>query len=74
MYKLRQFISRLNEIFWNFRMVIEVQSIDISIVFFKGRSTLKQYNLKRSIKRELELWCIADISGYIYAFYVYQGN
>lgn len=35
---------------------------------------MKQYSPKIFVKRELELWCIADISGYIYAHDLYQGN
>ncbi|GBO20200.1 Chimeric ERCC6-PGBD3 protein [Araneus ventricosus] len=44
------------------------------MILFKGRSTLKQYNPKKPIKRGYKLWCRSDMSGYMYEFEVYQGK
>lgn len=41
---------------------------------FKGRSSLKQYNPQKPIKRGYKLWCLADQNGYISSFEVYQGK
>ncbi|XP_008189411.1 piggyBac transposable element-derived protein 3-like, partial [Acyrthosiphon pisum] len=49
-------------------------SIDESMILFKGRSTLKQYNPMKFIKRGYKLWCLADQKGYIKKFQVYQGK
>ena len=38
------------------------------MIFFKGRSSLKQYNLKKPIKRGYKLWEMADMDGYLYKF------
>jgi len=50
------------------------QSIDESIVKFKGRSILKQYNPMKPIKRGYKLWVRADKTGYICEFQVYKGK
>ena len=45
------------------------------MVKFKGRSTLKQYQPLKSIKRGFKVWCRADsTSGYIDNFVVYTGK
>jgi hypothetical protein len=44
------------------------------MVRFKGRSSLKQYNPMKPVKREYKLWCRADMSGYIYECDVYQSK
>ncbi|XP_071486003.1 piggyBac transposable element-derived protein 3-like [Diadema antillarum] len=50
------------------------QSINESMILFKGRSTLKQYNPMKPIKRGYKIWARADNSGYIGQFEVYQGK
>ncbi|KAL4107418.1 hypothetical protein QTP88_017761 [Uroleucon formosanum] len=40
----------------------------------KGRSTIKQYNPMKPIKRDYKLWCIVDQNGYILIYSVYQGK
>ncbi len=50
------------------------QSIDESMVLFKGRHSIKQYNLMKPIKRGYKLWCRAEMSGYLSEFQVYQGK
>ncbi|XP_055945334.1 piggyBac transposable element-derived protein 3-like [Argiope bruennichi] len=74
LYKLRPLMTSLNGNFQSFRLPIQYQSIDVSMVLFKGRSALKQYNPMKPIKRGYKLWCRADMSGFIYQFDVYQGK
>ena len=74
LYKIRPLITALNENFQKFRLPEQIQSIDESMVRFKGRSTLKQYNPMKPIKRGYKLWSRADMTGYIYEFDVYQGK
>ncbi|KAF2351878.1 PiggyBac transposable element-derived protein [Trinorchestia longiramus] len=56
------------------RNVKEHLSIDESMIRFKGRSTLKQYNPMKPIERGYKLWCLADDNGYIYKFILYTGK
>ena len=49
-------------------------SVDESMIQFKGRSSLKQYNPMKPIKRGYILWCIADNSAYASGFEVYTGK
>lgn len=44
------------------------------MILFKGRSSMKQYNPMKPIKRGYKIWCIACMSGYIYRFEIYQGK
>ena len=60
--------------FQNLRLPERGQSIDESMVLFKGRSSIKQYNPMKPIKRGYKLWCRSDMTGYIYEFDVYQGK
>jgi hypothetical protein len=50
------------------------QSIDESMILFKGRHSIKQYNPMKPIKRGYKLWVRADMDGYISKFEVYQGK
>lgn len=74
LYKIRPLITTLNENFQKLRLPDQFQSIDESMVRFKGRSSLKQYNPMKPVKRGYKLWCRADMSGYMYEFDVYQGK
>ena len=49
-------------------------SVDESMIRFKGRTSLKQYNHMKPIRREYKLWCVADNDGYVYKFKVYTGK
>ncbi|GFW45670.1 uncharacterized protein TNCV_3246071 [Trichonephila clavipes] len=62
MYKLRPFMSRLNKKFKKCRLATQVQSIDERMILFKGRSSVKQLNPKKPIKRGFKLWCRAGIA------------
>jgi len=49
--------------------------IDEAIVKFKGRSSIKQYQLLKPIKRGFKIWYRADsTNGYIDNFVVYMGK
>ena len=50
-------------------------SIDEAMVPYKGRSSLKQYMLKKPVRRGLKVWMRADgITGYVSQFQVYVGK
>lgn len=74
LYKIRPLIQDLNRNFQLLRLPNAAQSVDESMVLFKGRSCLKQYNPMKPIKRGYKIWCRADMSGYVYEFEVYQGK
>ena len=40
-------------------------NIDQSMILFKGRNSLKQYNPMKSIKRGYKVWSMADMDGYL---------
>ncbi|KAK6169502.1 hypothetical protein SNE40_020545 [Patella caerulea] len=44
------------------------------MIRFKGRSSIKQYNPLKPIKRGYKLWVRADSDGYISNFDIYQGK
>eukprot|EP00794_Sanderia_malayensis_P012537 gene12537-13823_t len=74
LYKLRPLISSLNENYAKLYNVSQKVSIDESMILFKGRSSLKQYNPKKPIKRGYKLWMRADMDAYISKFDIYQGK
>ena len=74
LFKLRPMIDSLNQIFLESSSGTRELSVDESMIKFKGRSTIKQYNPMKPIKRGYKLWCIADQNGYIMKFSVYQGK
>ena len=49
-------------------------SVDEIMILFKRRSSIKQYNPKKTVKRGYKLWMIPDAVGYINKFDVYQGK
>ena len=48
--------------------------IDESMVLFKGRSSLKQYNPMKPMKRGYKVWSMADVDVYFYKSEIYQGK
>ena len=72
--KIRPLIAKANSQFAKLYDVRRVQSVDESMVLFKGRSSIKQYCPMKPIKRGYKLWVIADMDGYISKFDVYQGK
>ena len=53
LYKLRPLISKLNENYVKLYNVSKTMSIDESMILFKGRSSLKQYNPKKTHQKGL---------------------
>lgn len=49
-------------------------SVDKSMIIFKGRSTIKQFNPIKPIQRGYKIWCLADQKSYIKNFQIYQGK
>ena len=50
-------------------------SVDAAMVKFKGRSSIKQYQPLKPIKRGFKVWCTSDSSnGYLGNFVVYTGK
>ena len=74
LYKIRPLIQDLNRNFQLLRLPNAAQSVDESMVLFKDRSSLKQYNPMKPTKRSYKIWCRADMSGYVYELELYQGK
>ena len=68
LYKLRPFITNLKENFVKLYDGSRYLCVDESMILFNGRSSIKQYNTKKTIKRGYKLWMIADTDGYINKF------
>nr|XP_022910744.1 piggyBac transposable element-derived protein 3-like [Onthophagus taurus] len=75
LFKLRPLINIINESCKNNVNLSSSQSIDESMVLFKGRSSLKQYLPLKPIKRGYKIWCRCDSeTGYLYEFSIYTGK
>ena len=74
LYKVRHMLTTLNENFKKFLKPGKYQSVDESMIKFKGRSSLKQYMPQKPIKRGYKCWVRADDSGYVCEFQVYTGK
>ncbi|GBM01711.1 PiggyBac transposable element-derived protein 4 [Araneus ventricosus] len=74
LYKLRPLLSHLSERFLSAFRPSKCQSIDESMVKFKGRSSLKQYMPKKPIKRGYKIWMRCDQSGFVCQFEIYTGK
>ncbi len=74
LYKLRPLISKMNQNYVKLYNISERVSIDESMILFKGRHSIKQYNPQKPIKRGNKLWMRADNDGYITKFDLYQGK
>ena len=55
------------------KIPMENISVDEQIVPFKGRSSLKQYNLQKPMKWGYKVFCLAGASGILYDFEIYTG-
>lgn len=71
LYKLKPMIETLNSTFDAYYKGTRELSVDESMIAFKGRSSIKQYNPKKPIKRGCKIWTIADQKGYILQFDIY---
>lgn len=74
LYKLRPLIDALNNNYIKLYEVSQNVSIDESMILFKGRHSIKQYNPMKPIKRGYKLWVRADMDGYISMLDIYQGK
>lgn len=74
LYKIRPMIDTLNETFSRYYHGTREMSVDESMILFKGRSSLKQYNPLKPIKRGYKIWCLSDQKGFISKFDIYQGK
>ncbi|GBP05487.1 PiggyBac transposable element-derived protein 4 [Eumeta japonica] len=75
LFKIRPLVTLLNSTFQNNANNSSSQSIDESMIVFKGRSSLKQYMPLKPIKRGFKVWCRCDSStGYLYEFDIYTGK
>ena len=66
-------IESLNSRYVKLYNISKQVSIDESMILFQGRTSLKQYNPIKSIKRGYKLWVRADMDGSVGKFDVYQG-
>ena len=67
-------MQRLNQRFVQKHSPSEHVSVDESIIRFKGRTSLKQHDPMKPIRREYKLWCVVDNDVYVYKFEVYAGK
>lgn len=74
LYRLRPVIDRLSETFSSTYRPSKNQSIDESMIRFKGRSSLKQYMPMKPVKRGYKVWVRADESGFACQFQIYTGK
>lgn len=73
-FKLKPMIESLNYKFDSAYEGSRQLSVDETMVVFKGRSSMKQYNPKKPIKRGFKIWTMADMKGYVKKFRIYQGK
>ena len=64
LFKIRPFVDVVNNNFILFYNVNEYISVDESVILFKGRSSLKQYNPMEPIKCGYKIWARADVDSY----------
>ena len=74
LYKVRPFLDHLSKSFLDALHPGQYQSIDESMIKFKGRSSIKQYMPKKPIKRGFKVWMRCDESGYACEFEIYSGK
>lgn len=74
LYKVRPLLVMLSESFRQSYKPSQKQSIDESMIKFKGRSALKQYMPLKPTKRGYKVWVRANENGYISQFQVYTGR
>lgn len=71
--KIRPVLNALHDSFARSKIPGEFQSIDEMICPFKGRSSIKQFIKNKPHKWGFKIWVLADMSGYVSCFEVYQG-
>ncbi len=71
--RIRWLIDNLNARFWNCRQSARAQSIDESMVKFKGRLSIRERMKDKPIKNGFKILSRCDSEGYTYRFEIYQG-
>ncbi|XP_047112433.1 piggyBac transposable element-derived protein 4-like [Schistocerca piceifrons] len=75
LYYLESIVACLRNTFQKAKSESTAQSIDRSMVKFKGRSALKQYLPMKPVKHGIKIWMRSDsVTGYIYDFNIYCGK
>ncbi|XP_058806429.1 piggyBac transposable element-derived protein 4-like [Phymastichus coffea] len=74
LYKVRPLLDELSRTFKESFNLGKHQSVDVSLIKFKGRSIMKQYMSAKPIKRGYKCWTRADESGYVCQFQIYTGK
>lgn len=75
LYKVRPLLELLNTACQRSAKTTTSQSIDESMIQFKGISTLKQYMPLKPVKRGYKVWTRADSqTGYVFEFQIYTGK
>ncbi|CAG5033770.1 unnamed protein product [Parnassius apollo] len=75
LYKIRPLLDLITQACQKNAKDSSSQSIDESMILFKGRSSMKQYMPLKPIKRGYKVWCRCDSkTGYLYEFYIYTGK
>ena len=74
LYKVRPLLDTLFETFRSSYGPSKHQSIDESMIRFKGRSFLKQFMPLKPIKRGFKVWVRSDENGYVCQFQLYVGK
>ena len=70
-YKIRPLLDTLSETFMTSLNPSEHQSIDESMIKFKGRSSIRQYMPMKPTNRGYKVWVRADQRGYMCQFPIY---
>ena len=74
LYKVRPLLDILNEQFKGSYSPTQDQTIDKSMIKFKGRISFKQYMPTQPIKRGYNMWKRSDAKGYVCQFELYTGK
>lgn len=74
LFKVRPLLDNLSRTFKFCYNPTRIQSIDESMIAFKGRSSFKQYMPNKPTKRGYKVWTRADALGYVCQFEIYTGK
>ncbi|KAE9542300.1 hypothetical protein AGLY_003427 [Aphis glycines] len=74
LFKIRPILDILTVTFKSCYNPTRIQSIDESMIAFKGRSSIKQYMPNKPTKRGYKVWTRAEAFGYVCQFEIYTGK
>lgn len=74
LFKIRPYLNKISQTYKTSYKPCRIQSIDESMIRFKGRSAIKQYMPDKPIRRGYKVWTRADANGYICQFQIYEGK